>query len=137
MKRDFSAVLSILLDAEMPEEEAVLLAGRCTGNSIFLQRAKEAGDLLAEGSSLVKALAVVDESGELKWRVKNAAQQGGDFSSALSGWHQILEARSVYQEQAVSDIASTSMVVVAGLAVALVATACLLPVFSIMSVLVG
>lgn len=133
MIRDFSAVLSTLLDVEMPEQEAVLLAGKCAGNSIFFERTQSAAELLAEGTCLVKALALVDPAGELKWRMKNATRQGCDFSAALNGWHQALEARSVYQKNIVIDVAGTSMIVAIGLGVAFIAMACFLPIFWLLS----
>src|SRR2546421_2139309 len=50
LQRDFSAMLAVLLDSEVPEAEAVTLAAECTGNAVFRDRAVKAGRLLAGGT---------------------------------------------------------------------------------------
>ena len=43
LQRDFSAMLAILLDAEVPEEQAVTLAAQSTDNSVFIRRCAVGG----------------------------------------------------------------------------------------------
>src|SRR4051812_48345142 len=88
LQRDFSAMLAVLLDAEVPEGEAVTMAADCTGNAVFRQRAQRTGRMLADGVKLPEAIRAMDNSGELRWRLANAMQRHGGFLRALAGWHE-------------------------------------------------
>src|SRR5581483_1227504 len=68
LQRDFSAILAAALDAGVPENEAVRLAGDSTANKIFSRRAQRVAMLLAQGAPLAQAIRALDRSGELKWR---------------------------------------------------------------------
>src|ERR1019366_6105194 len=68
LQRDFSAVLSVLLDAEVPEAEAVALAAESTANSVIRRRAAKVCELLNNGVKLSEAIRAVDDCGELRWR---------------------------------------------------------------------
>ena len=129
MQRDFSVMLATLLDAKMPEPEAVSLAANCTANSVFQARAAGAVNALRQGSSLTDALRAMDDTGEFHWRLTNATHSRGGFLTALAGWHDALNARSFQLEQAAAHVVSTSLVLLNGLFVACVVIA----VFSFLS----
>ena len=59
MQRDFSTMLAVLLDAEVPEAEAGTLAAQATGNVILAQRAGKVRGLLTEGVKLPDAIRVL------------------------------------------------------------------------------
>jgi len=118
LQRDFSAMLAVLLDADVPEGEAVLLAGESTANGTVLRRAKRVRRLLNEGVKLPEALRVMDDSGELRWRLANALRRTGSFVRALTGWHEALDARAFQLEQTAAQIATTLFVLLNGVVVA-------------------
>ncbi len=117
----FSAMLALLLDARLPEEQAVTLAAQSTANAAFIRMGGEAVGRLRAGMKLPDALHRIDDTGEFRWRLKNAGQSGGRFFQALSGWHEWLHARACQQEQAVAQSVSTALVLLNGASVALVA----------------
>jgi type II secretory pathway component PulF len=120
MQRDFSRMLSLLLDAGLPEAEAVAWAARSTGNRAFEQRGAPVLQDLKKGVKLTEAVRRLDEAGEFKWRLDNAAQGDGRFSAALAGWHEALDAKAFQQEQLFSQAASTGLVLLNGFMVAIV-----------------
>ena len=121
LQRDFSAMLGLMLDAGVPEEQAVLMAARGTANGVFLRRAESAAEQLRQGATLTEAVQLLDESGELRWRLANGKHGAGGFFSALQGWNESLEARAFQQEQAAAHTISTSLVLLNAVTVALVA----------------
>jgi type II secretory pathway component PulF len=120
MQRDFSVMLATLLDAGMPEADAVTLAASCTANSVFEARAALAVNALRQGRSLTEAMQDMDDSGEFRWRLTNATHSRGGFRAALAGWHDALNAKSFQQEQATAHVVSSSLVLLNGLFVAAV-----------------
>ena len=118
MQRDFSVMLATLLDAGMPEPEAVRLAADCTVNSVFQERAAIALNALKQGRSLTDAVQELDDSGEFRWRLTNATHSRGGFLAALGGWHDALNAKAFQNEQAAAHIVSTSLVLLNGMFVA-------------------
>ena len=76
LQRDFSAMLAVLLDAEVPETEAVSLAAQSTANLAIIRRAQKVCALLQEGVKLPEALRALDNSRELQWRLSNALRRG-------------------------------------------------------------
>jgi type II secretory pathway component PulF len=118
---DFSAMLALLLDAHLPEEQAVTLAAQSTANAAFIRMGRNAVERLRAGMKLSDALHCIDDTGEFRWRLKNAGQGGGRFFQALSGWHEWLHARACQQEQAVAQSISTGLVLLNGASVAMVA----------------
>ena len=86
MLRDFSNMLAILLDADVPETTAVTLAADCTANRVFRTRAKEISANLERGLKLTEAVAALDGSGEFRWRLRNAAHGPNGFRAALAGY---------------------------------------------------
>ncbi len=124
LQRDFGVMLASLLDAGVAEPRAVELAAEATGNGLFQERARKVVDQLRNGVALPEALAELDDAGEFSWRLRNASLSGGQgqrFGSALSGWHESLEARAFQREQTFSQLVSTGLVALNGLMVGLVA----------------
>jgi len=121
MQRDFSVMLALLLDSEVPEEKAVLLAARSTANRIFMARAQRTIRDLRAGVKLVEAVRWLDDAGEFRWRLRNTCEPGTGFFTALAGWHESLEAAAFQQEQAVSQTITTGLILLNGLMVGLVA----------------
>jgi type II secretory pathway component PulF len=117
--RDFSMMLSWLLDAGIFEEQAILLAAMSTDNPLFLRRSQAAVDRLRAGDPLATALKAIDRSGEFAWRLANAIRAGHGFERALAGWHESLDARAFQQEQALSQVTSTALIVFNGIIVGL------------------
>jgi type II secretory pathway component PulF len=133
LQRDFSAMLAVLLDAEVPEPEAVTLAANCTDNAVFRKRAAKVGKLLAGGTKLPEAIRAMDDSGELRWRLANALQRRGGFLRALTGWHEALDARAFQLEQTAAQVVTTSMVLLNGLIVACIVFAIFLALVQILN----
>jgi len=133
LQRDFSAMLAVLLDAEVPEVEAVTLAADCTGNATFRKRALKTGRMLAEGTRLPEAIRAMDDSGELRWRLANALQRRGGFLRALTGWHEALDARAFQLEQTAAQVTTTFLVLLNGFIVACIVIAIFLALVQLMN----
>jgi type II secretory pathway component PulF len=118
LQRDFSAMLAVLLDAEVPETEAVSLAAQSTDNLAIIRRAERVRALLQEGVKLPEAIRALDNSRELQWRLSNALRRGAGFVRALTGWQEALDAKAFQLEQAAAQIITTVLVLVNGLIVA-------------------
>lgn len=114
MSRDFSVMLAILLDARVPESEAIQLAAECAGNRVFQRNALQVADRLRLGMRLTDAIAALDGTGEFRWRLKNAAQVRDGFRTALAGWHNALDAKAFQQEQAAAQTVTTALVLLNG-----------------------
>jgi type II secretory pathway component PulF len=127
MQRDFSAMLALLLDAGMPEADAVSLAAQSTANSVFIARAQTVVERLRQGVKLTEAIRVFDDTGEFHWRLVNAAHAGSGFLRALEGWHDALDAKAFQQEQAASQAISTALIVLNGALVCWIALAIFQP----------
>jgi len=110
-------MLSILLDANVPEVEAVALAGEATNNRMFRRRVDRVRSLLVKGVKLPEAIHVLDNSKELSWRLTNALRRGSGFLRALAGWHDALDAKAFQLEQAAAQVATTALVLLNGLLV--------------------
>jgi len=121
MQRDFSSLLAVLLDAGVPEPEALKLAGEGAANAVFRNRTARAVADLGRGLSLPEAVQSVDDSGEFRWRLRNAAAGHGGFLRALAGWHESLDARAFQLEQAAAHGVTTALVLFSGLFVGAIA----------------
>jgi type II secretory pathway component PulF len=121
LERDFSAMLAVLLDAEVPEKQAVTLAAQSTDNRVSIRRGEQVAQQLREGAALTEAVQAVDDTGEFRWRLANAAHGHGGFMAALAGWHEALDAKAYQLEQATSQVITTSFVVLNGCIVGLIA----------------
>jgi type IV pilus assembly protein PilC len=127
LQRDFSSMLATLLEAEVPEPEAVRLAGESTANAFMRRRAEEVCLRLKQGTKLPDALHVMDDAGELRWRIANALQRGGGFTRALAGWHETLDAKAFQLEQTAAQLITTLFVLINGALVACLLIAMFLP----------
>lgn len=123
LQRDFSSMLSILLDNGMAEPEAVTLAAESTANSAMVRRAEIARESLRKGVKFAEAVSALDEAGEFRWRLKNAAHSRKGFYRALAGWHDALDAKAFQQEQSAAQVTTTAIVLLNGAFVACVVIA--------------
>ncbi|MGA9777025.1 MAG: type II secretion system F family protein [Limisphaerales bacterium] len=123
LQRTFSAMLAVLLDGGVPEPGAVRLAGDCTANEIGRRRAARIIVALEGGIKLDEAVRAFDDSGEFRWRLANATHARGGFLDALRGWHEALDAKAFQQEEATAHAVTSGLVILNGLAVALITTA--------------
>jgi type II secretory pathway component PulF len=133
LHRDFSAMLAILLDANIPEVHAVALAGEATNNRMFRRRADRVRSLLIKGVKLPEAIHVLDNSKELSWRLTNALWRGSGFLRALAGWHDALDAKAFQLEQAAAQIVTTLLVLFNGVIVGSIVTAIFLALINILN----
>jgi type II secretory pathway component PulF len=117
LQRDFSFLLSILLDAGVPENEAVRLAGEATANKAFEKLSLGIIRGLEQGQTLPDAVQELDDAGELRWRLTNAAYGKSGFQAALAGWHEHLDARAFQLEQGAAQVLSTALVLYNGILV--------------------
>ena len=133
LHRDFSAMLAMLLDAEVPEDEAVTLAAQSTANLAIIGRAQKVRALLQGGVTLPEALRALDSSQELQWRLSNALRRGTGFVRALTGWHEALDAKAFQLEQAAAQLTTTALVLINGVIVASILIAVFLVIISIIN----
>lgn len=120
MQRDFSTLLAILLDARVPESDAVSLAADCAANRAFKRRAETVITNLQQGQRLTEAVQAVDDSGEFRWRLTNAVHAETGFLRALTGWCESLDAKAFQQEQAAALTLTSALVLLNGLFVSLI-----------------
>jgi type IV pilus assembly protein PilC len=133
LQRDFSAMLGTLLEAGLPEAEAIRFAGESTANNIFRHRAERASALLAQGVKLPEAIRALDDAGELRWRLANALRGTGGFAKALTGWHEALDAKAFQLEQTAAQLTTTVFVLLNGLIVACVMIGMFLPLIQLLN----
>ena len=119
--RDFSAMLALLLDADVPEARAIQLAAQSTANRVMQARSVKAVADLEAGRNLAQALRRFNDADEFGWRLANASHGERGFAASLAGWMQALDAKAFQQEQTASQTLSTLLVLVNGLLVGLVA----------------
>lgn len=134
LQRDFSAMLAVLLDAHVPEPEAVTLAGECTANSIIRRRAERIRAQLTQGVKLPEAIRAIDDQGELQWRLANALRRGRGFLSALNGWHEALDSKAFQQEQTAAQLTTTGLVLFNGFIIACIVIGMFLPIIALINV---
>ena len=132
LHRDFTAVLAVLLDAEVPEAEAVRLAGDATANLVVQERAKKVCDGLSKGMRLTEAIRQIERAGEFQWRLVNALHHGSGFLKALAGWHDSLDAKAFQQEQTAAQLTTTALVLFNGLVVSSIVIAVFLALISLL-----
>lgn len=131
LQRDFSNLLALLLDARVPEAEAVRLAAEGVSNSAIRRRARLVEQALATGTSLAEAMAAMDDEGELQWRLRNGAHGKGGFVQALAGWHEALNAKAFQLEQTAAQLATTLLVLLNGVVVGMLVVAIFLALIAI------
>ncbi len=133
LQRDFSAMLAVLLDAHVPEAEAVTLAGESAANAIVRRRAEKIRAQLTQGARLPDAIRAIDDQGELQWRLANALQRGRGFLSALNGWHEALDSKAFQQEQTAAQLTTTGLVLFNGFIIACVVIGMFLPIIALIN----
>ena len=133
LQRDFSAMLAVLLDAHVPEAEAVRFAGECTANTVFGRRADRACALLAQGVKLPQAVRALDDTGELQWRLSNALRGTRGFARALTGWHEALDAKAFQLEQTAAQVTTALLVLLNGFIVACILVGMFLPLIQLLN----
>ena len=133
LHRDFSAMLAVLLDAEVPEAEAVALAAQSTAHLAIIGRTQRVRTLLQSGVKLPEAVGALDDSHELEWRLSNALRRGSGFVRALTGWHEALDAKAFQLEQAAAQLTTTVLVLINGVIVASIMIAVFLVLISIIN----
>jgi len=121
MQRDYSAMLCLLLDADVPEARAVRLAAETAANRFFMRRADRVATELERGTRITAAVAHLDEAGEFRWRLENAAAGHARFLTALASWHEALSARAFQLEQTVAQVLTSGLVVINGVFVGMLA----------------
>ena len=121
MQRDFSAMLGLLLDAGVPEQQAVQLAAESTANRVFKDKAERVVAALRSGEKLTLAVQHLDDSGEFRWRPENAAFGHARFTEAPASWQEALSARAFQLEQTAAQVVTSGLVVVNGVFVAALA----------------
>lgn len=120
MQRDFSTMLATLLDARVPECDAVRLAADCAANRAFKKRSEIVIANLRQGQRLTEAVQALDDSGEFRWRLTNAVHAQDGFLRALNGWCESLDAKAFQQEQAAALTLTTAVVLLNGLFVGVI-----------------
>jgi type II secretory pathway component PulF len=133
LQRDFSAMLAALLEAGVPETEALHFAAESTANTAFAHRVAQARRLLAQGMKLPDTLRSLDRSGELQWRLANALQGKGRFVRALTGWHEALDAKAFQLEQTAAQLTTAAFVLLNGLIVAAIFIGMFLPLIQLLN----
>jgi type II secretory pathway component PulF len=133
LQRDFSAILTTLLDNGASESESVALAAECTASQALEKRARRTLALLKNGTALPEAISAMDDTGELKWRLANAVHGKRGFLRALAGWHGALDAQAFQLEQGYAQLATTCMVLLNGFMVGCITIAIFLVLSSLMN----
>jgi type II secretory pathway component PulF len=131
--RNFSVMLGTLLDSEVPEPTALRLASESTDNSGFIRRCRKMADKLKQGSNLIEVVGELDSSGELGWRLSNAAQGKHDFVRSLQGWHESLEGKAFQAEQTAAHLITSSFIIINGAFIGLFVSAVFLTIVSIIN----
>jgi type II secretory pathway component PulF len=120
LQRDFVRMFALLLDAELAEDRAVLLAAEATANAVMLRQAERVAEDLRQGAALPKAMQRMERCREFEWRLANAVHGPRQFTRALSGWSEALDAQAFQQEQTAVQLLTTGFVLVNGLMVGLI-----------------
>jgi type II secretory pathway component PulF len=121
MERDFASGLAVLLDAGVPEATAIVAAARCAGSVPFEQRALRVVRQLEQGLSLGAALRHLDRAEELQWRLQNCVGGSGSFGTALEGWIERLDALAFRQQQSLTQLAVSLLLILNAVSVGLIA----------------
>jgi type II secretory pathway component PulF len=121
--RRFASSLALFLDLKVPEQAAVLQAAEMTGNAHFMNMAKKAASDLEHGIKLTVALNRLTGMDQIAARCEFAATTNLPFQQALEGWIQYLKAKESQQEQTFYTIFSSSITILNGIVVGLLACA--------------
>ncbi|MCF7708799.1 MAG: type II secretion system F family protein [Verrucomicrobia bacterium] len=114
-RRDFAAVLAVLLDSGMPEADSIKLAADGVNNKLMGKRAAKAVSDLESGAGLVNALGRLGDKEEFTWRFRAmTAGRPGTMREKMEGWLEMLDAKSFQYEQAGAHILTTAAVLLNG-----------------------
>ena len=116
-RRDFAAMLAVLLDAGVPERRALALAVETTGQRQFIAKVARASAQLEKGAGLAQVVEQIEGRGEFAWRLTNALRAGGRFLDAIQGWLVSLELKAERSEQAAAQAIFVATVLLQGLLV--------------------
>jgi type II secretory pathway component PulF len=134
--RDFTAMLALLLDHDVPEEQALKSAAQSTANRVFRKKVDRAAARLRQGVPLIQALDQLDSSGEFRWRLDQSRRAGTGLMPAVRGWLESLDAKAFQQEQAAAQSFTTWIVLVNGLIIGLAVASILVPLQKIIQIAV-
>ncbi|MBI3877207.1 MAG: type II secretion system F family protein [Verrucomicrobia bacterium] len=123
LQRDFTSLLAVFLDAGIPEERAVTLAAEGTANRVMRDRAARVAARLREGEKLTDAIRHMDDTGEFRWRLANAARGKIGFRATLGTWIEALDSKAFQQEQSAATVVTSCIVLFNGLVIGLIAVA--------------
>lgn len=121
LQRDFAGTLAVLLDAGLPEEQALQEAGFATGNRVLRARAGRAAARLQSGVGLTEAVEAVFPAGELRWRLDAGRHNNAGFQAAFAGWLRALEESASRREAIAAQGFATAITLMNGLLVATIA----------------
>lgn len=99
LKRDFSAMLALLLDAGVPEEQAVRRAAEATGNPVIAGMGGRMAADLRSGTALPKAILKRGLDRSFSWTLVNCLRSGRDFFAALRSANDAMSLRAERLEQ--------------------------------------
>jgi hypothetical protein len=85
-----------------------------------VKRAEKIAAQLRAGVKLTEAIQILDDTGEFRWRLENAAHFSSNFFRALKGWHESLDAKAFQLEQSAAQTITTALVLVNAFSVCLV-----------------
>lgn len=121
--RDFTGSLALLLDAAVPEQEAITLAAASSDNRVLMQKARDAVQQLSEGHKLPETLKGMLSAPQYQWRLANAFTCERGYGQALRGVEESLDARAFQLEQTFVQVVTTGLVLTNGAVVAFVCIA--------------
>jgi len=133
LQRDYVGLLSLLMDGGMSERESLEVAARGIQHTVLRGLVSLVGKELAGGRSLVQAMRRLDASGELAWRMENAAGARRGFGVALAGWLEALDARAYQSQPWVSQVVTTLLVLCNGFLVGFVVLAVFQPLIAMIN----
>jgi hypothetical protein len=99
MKRDFAAMLALLLDAGVPEESAVLRAAEATDSRVIAGMGRRMANDIRNGSGLPNAVMKRGLDRSFAWTLTNCLRAGRDFFVSLRSANNAMSLRAERLEQ--------------------------------------
>jgi len=106
-RRRFGLALTRLLDAAVPEEQALRLAGDFADDCSHQAGVDRAITRLRDGERLTEAIREIAPDPDLCFRLEATSLSGGGFRSAIAGWEEAQQARARFREAAAMDLVYT------------------------------
>ncbi len=126
-EKDFAMNLCALLDAGIPESEAVDLACQSVSRPHWNQKRREAQSLMAGGSALPEVLDSVLEDPSLKWRFRNLLHSVSPRNPGLHGrllpWAEMVSRKAAAAASMALDILLMGFIFLYGFIIAAMAFA--------------